>query len=404
MAAAGRRAGGMTYLHSFWTRPKLDAGGGEKEIVLQDFEALTWLVSALQARRHGTIKMLTDARGLRFLQRTGMDWIYNGGISVALDDTPADIHPKIFWTAGRMFAFGLMDGPFASVDTDAILWHPLKPTAPVMALHHEDRRWVSYANNRADFGRFGFAGREWNWRLQPVNLGIVSFPSPAVTRAFSGEALRFMSEYSQWLREHPEDVDLPRTRRAPLFLDQRLLPLCMARLGLPVKTLGRLNRWRNGLARNPLCSHLWLGKRNFLYSAAARTAYVNFLIAHVLKEFPEARDTLLHWKLAEPQQVNPRREVDWRKHPPYRGKVEGFFLLGERREGISIIDAHTNARRAGHFGSLVLPGETVECNDNTQPILLPLRALLAGHPAGGQERIDRTETTSKEPPCPHTAT
>jgi hypothetical protein len=67
----------------------------------------------LQAWRHGRIKLLTDTLGWRFLERTGRDWIYHGGVSTALDDTPADIHPKVFWTAGRMFAFGLMDGPFA---------------------------------------------------------------------------------------------------------------------------------------------------------------------------------------------------------------------------------------------------------------------------------------------------
>lgn len=366
----------MTYLHSFWTRPKQAAGGTERDIVLKDFEALTWLVSALQARRHGQIKMLTDARGLRFLQRTGLDWTYNGGISTALDDTPADIHPKVFWTAGRMFAFGLMDGPFASVDTDAILWQPLPPTAPVLALHHENRRWASYASNRADFGRFGFDGPGWNWRLQPVNLGIVSFPSPTVTRSFSTEALRFMSEYSRWLRDHPEEVDLPRTRRAPLFLDQRLLPMCMARLGLRVKTIGRLNQWQNGLARNPLCSHLWLGKRNFLYSAAARTAYVNHLIAHTLKEFPEARDTLQHWKLAGPQAVNPRAEVDWRRHPPYHGKVEGFFLIGEMNGPITILDAHTPAQRNATSGTLLLPGELAGAGSQAGVELVPLGRLL----------------------------
>jgi hypothetical protein len=57
--------------------------------------------------------MLPAMRGRRFLERTGLDWIYHGGVSTALDDTPADILPKVFWTAGRMFAFGLMDGPFA---------------------------------------------------------------------------------------------------------------------------------------------------------------------------------------------------------------------------------------------------------------------------------------------------
>lgn len=366
----------MTYLHSFWTRPKQDASGGEKDITLKDFEALTWLVSALEARRHGRIKMLTDARGLRFLQRTGLDWVYNGGVSTVLDDTPADIHPQVFWTAGRMFAFGVMDGPFASVDTDAILWQPLQPTVPVMALHHEERRWVSYASNRADFGRFGFEGHDWNWRLQPVNLGIVSFPSPEVTRSFSNEALRFMSEYSAWLRDHPADVNLPHTRRAPLFLDQRLLPMCMARLGLRVKTIGRLNRWKNGLARNPRCSHLWMAKHNFLFSAAARTAYVNFLIAHVRQHFPEALDTLRLWKLAEAQPVNPRLEVDWRRHPPYQGKVAGFFLLQEITGPTTITDSHTPAKRTATSGALVLPGETVKVGRPGRCKLVPLAQFI----------------------------
>lgn len=380
----------MTYLHSFWTCPKQNAAGEEKGIVLKDFEALTWLVGALQARRHGQIKMLTDTRGLRFLQRTKLDWVYNGGVSTALDDTPAGINPQVFWTAGRMFAFGLMDGPFVSVDTDAILWQPLQPTAPVMALHHEDRRWASYAGNRADFGRFGFTGPGWNWRLQPVNLGIVAFPSPQVTRSFSNEALRFMSEYSQWLREHPEAVDLPRTRRAPLFLDQRLLPMCMARLGLRVKTTGRLNQQKTGLAHNPRCSHLWLGKRNFLYSAAARTAYVNHLIAHTLKEFPEARATLEHWRLAGPQTVNPRLEVDWRTHPPYRGKVAGFRLLQAVEGTISVRDAHTPALRNANAGALLLPGEEIRLGAGARCELVPLAQLIGGSPRA---------TTKKETIC-----
>jgi hypothetical protein len=61
----------MTYLHSFWTRPKQDTGGAEKDIVLQDFEALTWLSSPLQARRHGRIKILTSQRRRRPEKGTG---------------------------------------------------------------------------------------------------------------------------------------------------------------------------------------------------------------------------------------------------------------------------------------------------------------------------------------------
>jgi hypothetical protein len=165
----------------------------------------------------------------------------------------------------------------------------------------------------------------------------------------------------------------------------------MARLGLRVKPIGRLNEWKSGLARNPLCSHLWLGKRNFRYSAAARTAYVNHLIAHVRREFPEAIATLQKWKLAEPQAVNSRHQLDWRTHPPYRGRTEGFFLLRSGSETTVITDAHTPAERIAADSDLVLPGERAQIRGKA--VLVPLDQVIGktvGQPTGERTQPCRT--------------
>ena len=65
----------MTYFHSYWTRPVLDPArtGAEQELLWWDFEALTWLWSALELRQHGPLKLVTDDRGLLAVQRAGLD-------------------------------------------------------------------------------------------------------------------------------------------------------------------------------------------------------------------------------------------------------------------------------------------------------------------------------------------
>ncbi len=64
----------MNYFHVFWTRPYLKPGAeaAAQDILLLDFELLTWLLSALQARRHGPLQLITDSRSALAMERAGM--------------------------------------------------------------------------------------------------------------------------------------------------------------------------------------------------------------------------------------------------------------------------------------------------------------------------------------------
>ncbi|HOK78749.1 MAG TPA: hypothetical protein PLW35_13655, partial [Verrucomicrobiota bacterium] len=61
----------MIYYHSFWTKPLLrpDAQPDAQELFVWDFEALTWLLSVLEIRRHSEIRLITDSRGAAFARK-----------------------------------------------------------------------------------------------------------------------------------------------------------------------------------------------------------------------------------------------------------------------------------------------------------------------------------------------
>ncbi|MBI2924261.1 MAG: hypothetical protein HYY24_00985 [Verrucomicrobia bacterium] len=308
----------MTYFHTFWTWPQFASRETQQsqDIGLWDFEALTWLTSALEIRRHSPLRLITDSRGLRFVQRVGLDWVYSGGISTALDAIPDSLHKTIFWAAGKVFACLSVDAPWVSLDPDAILWQPLEPTAPVMALHPEPRDWPFYCDQQQKYGAWGF-NDGWDWDLDPLNTAVAYCATPEAARFYAETAVRFMLDFSVAARrenfwgkdEHQDFFD------AMLFAEQRLLPMCMKRLGVEVAPLGRLQPAGPHLERNPLCAHLWLTKDAYRDCPEARLVFVNFLIERLLARHLGARPTLAKWRLDGPRTLdalNPPAPTDGR--------------------------------------------------------------------------------------------
>jgi len=359
----------MNYFHAFWTRPQFRSTEEQetKEIALWDFEALTWLCSALEIGRHSPIRLITDSRGLKFVQRTGLDWIYNGGISTVLDSVPDQINRTIFWAAGKIYACQAVDSPCVGLDPDAILWQPLAPAAPVMALHQEDKTWSVYAVQREKYGWCGFDSDAWDWELEPFNLGVVYFESDALARSYAQTAIRFMTEFSAeaqrekfWGRSEADDFC-----DAMLFAEQRLLPMCMKRLGVKVEPIGRLQPNAPHLEHNPICCHLWTSKGSYRVCPEARLLYVNFLIDHLLGHYPEAQPTLAQWKLDGPRtfdSLNPRPDSD---APPADESAQELCLLGEIEGVVWLQDANLAVWRRASKGSLILPGETLRVEPGT---------------------------------------
>jgi hypothetical protein len=353
----------MTYLHTFWARPQFDspAHAASHDIVLWDFEALTWLTSALELRRLGPVRLITDTRGLRFVERTRLAWLYQDAISIELDDLAQDIHPGIFWTAGKIQALANAATPCCSVDLDAVLWQPLELQHRVLGLHTEPKEWDWYASNQQRFARFGFEDAAWDWAVCPVNTGILAFADPEPARAYAQTALEFMRAYSAYARATWSEDEI-RSRDfsdAMLFADQRLLPMSAARLGIEVGCLGHLHDSGMHLRPQPACTHLWSSKVFYKYCVEARMAYANHLIRHIQTHHPQATDTLRHWNLDESQSIDPSTQLDLNMLPADDPRRSRFSLLEEIKGVVWIEDPNLGVRRRATNGSLISPGDVI---------------------------------------------
>jgi hypothetical protein len=353
----------MLHFHSYWTRPvRLEPLAQPDELIeVWEFEALTWLLSALEIRKHSPIRLITDTRGLKFVRNTGLEWLYNGGITTALDGIPQGIDPQLFWAAGKLYSWLGIDEPAVSVDTDAVLWAPIQVTSPVMALHMETRDWPWYARNQADFASFGFEGSEWDWSSHPLNHGVLMIQDTGLMRRYAETAVAFMERYSEHCRalEREGKARPPQQHDAMLFVDQRLLVMCARQSNLAVHPITSLHPEKCCIYRDPKCLHLWMSKGYYRYCAAARVALCNFLIGYLLEHHPESRRTLAQWKLEQPMPLDEKMQLDYRGLEPEDERRTRFSLIKNVDGLVWVLDPNVDVRRKATIGSLVLPGETL---------------------------------------------
>lgn len=345
----------MTYFHALWTAPKFHgvATGQTTDIALADFEALTWLVSILEVCRHSPMGLITDQRGREFAERTGLAGFYNHGIRTDLDEVPADILPKPFWNAGKVFAWLKLPAGSVQLDTDAILWQPLCPQADVLALHTESSRWPVYARNRERYARHGFSEPDWDWSADALNTALWHFRADEAARECAGHALRFMANYSIALRDGRERDT--QKGSAVVFAGQHVLAMAARRAGLTSETVGKLLPDTPQLARNPVCSHLWMSKNHYRVCAPARRAYCLHLLRHVREHFPEALPLLERWKLREEAFTGDVTEGNLQKVPPSLRKR--IRVLATVPSQTCLRDANLGAIRPARAGTWLLPGE-----------------------------------------------
>ncbi len=353
----------MLHFHSYWTRPVQPSAPAQPDALIEiwEFEALTWLLSALEIRKHSPLRLITDTRGLEFVRNTELDWLYNGGITTALDGMPEQIEPQLFWAAGKIYSWLCIDEPAVSVDTDAVLWIPLEITSPVMALHIETRDWPWYAHNQTDFTSFGFEGPEWDWSLHPFNHGVLMIQDCTLMRRYAETSIAFMERYSKHFRglEHDRKPKPPRHNDAMLFADQRLLIMCARQANLAVHPITRLNPEKGCLYRDPKCLHLWMSKAYYRYCAEARIGLCNYLIQYLLEKHPESRRTLAKWKLEQSMPLDLKMQLDYRELQPDDERRSRLSLIKSLEGLIWVLDPNVDTRRKAAIGSLVLPGETL---------------------------------------------
>ena len=80
-------------------------GGKKSEYIIEDFDILTTILSALKWRQHnGSIKMYTDKIGKEYYDKIGISHIWDRGIDVdVLESADNNINANVFWAFGRIF-------------------------------------------------------------------------------------------------------------------------------------------------------------------------------------------------------------------------------------------------------------------------------------------------------------
>ena len=107
---------------------------------LSPFSVLCQMISAeLWKRHHGFIRLYTDTRTALLLGELGVDQLYDEVNATVVDGMAGDINPKVFWAAPKHFALRDCELPCCSVDTDLLLFQPLRPDDGNVAqgLHHD---------------------------------------------------------------------------------------------------------------------------------------------------------------------------------------------------------------------------------------------------------------------------
>jgi hypothetical protein len=97
-------------LHSFWSKPLLNARWGERGSFEKSLY-LTALSLKTMKRIFGRVELVTDSEGAKLLENLGYDEIH-------LDlDHLRDTHPR-YWSAGKILALRRYDVPVTHVDGD----------------------------------------------------------------------------------------------------------------------------------------------------------------------------------------------------------------------------------------------------------------------------------------------
>ncbi|MGI5171244.1 DUF6734 family protein [Spirillospora sp. CA-253888] len=253
----------MKAVHVLSTRPTTNYYVSRSESApyrQEDFEILTTALSALEWRRHnGTIRLYTDPAGREFYDRLGLLDLWDGGVdSEHLDPAARTINCGVFWSFGKIVALRREAAPCCVLDTDLIVWDGIRDlvTAEVMSLHEEPLGFAAYVGRDGLVAPPGFDWSGLDWSVAPCSAALLVFTEDGFKDEYADRALSFMEDNP--VRSEPGG-SLP---AHPIFVEQRLLPMCAHAKGVRIGSFLRDYRGaelRSG-RRNTVFTHLWNAK------------------------------------------------------------------------------------------------------------------------------------------------
>ncbi len=264
----------MKAIHSLWTRPFFVRGG--RDFYMEDFELLTMMLSALVWRKNGGgVTMVTDGAGAAYLRERGLEPLWDGGVTEALDTVPADIDPFLFWAGGKLWALNSVPEPVCMIDTDMIVWRDCRELGnlDIVAAHREELMPDIYPGREHFRMKEGYTFPDWDWGVLPCNTAFLYIKDLEFRDYYVRRSVDFMRN----LREDGSVV-------VPMvFAEQRLLSMCAAEKGKEIHTLLRLDRLRE----QSDVTHVWGHKNNLRSDPAVRAEYCGRCVRRLRRDFPE---------------------------------------------------------------------------------------------------------------------
>jgi hypothetical protein len=275
----------MTAFHSTWTKPFL-ARHESAAYTMPDYEILTTVLSALEWRRHnGSIKMITDRIGAAYFHLLGLEHIWDGGIDTVLDDAiDKTISPLSFWAAGKIYALQRQTSPCAMIDTDFIIWKPLKDKLEneTLAVIHREGINDNIYPPKSFFdmnGAYQFPGI-WDWTVEPCNTAFLYIADETFKKYYTARSIEFMKNFRR-----SKDITVEM-----VFAEQRLLAMCATEKNIRIKSLLDASNFEN----QDCFTHVWGFKSSLQESPDKRCAFCVDCVERIATDFPEEISVLRH--------------------------------------------------------------------------------------------------------------
>jgi hypothetical protein len=306
----------MKAFQVLWTPPLLQRtwGGFKIEKPLQsidemfsDYYLLAMILSVLQWKKLncGPVKIYGDVNVITYLAKFDLLDLWDEYDMDTLKNLDKRIDSSCFYSAGKFYAYLREPAPCFMVDLDLILWKNLESVTSEVAVgftHWEDTSPASYWYGPKEGLKApkGYAFRDvWNWNLMAANTSLVYFKDDALKDYYASEALRYMIDNQVGGEFHLIKPEL-------LFVEQRLLPLCIYEMGLIdrmkvfidtiwnpsegrfTKHDGEIGEWSYyDLVDQPVLTHLWIAKQHIEKNQKYRNFYCSRLLDSILTYFPE---------------------------------------------------------------------------------------------------------------------
>ena len=275
----------MDAIHINWTKPFTNRTNRPYET--EDFEILTTILSALTWRKvNGRITMVCDSAAAAFYRANGLDVIWDK-IDVCLDDV--DVNADVFWAGGKLFALAKQTAPIAMIDTDFIMWEKVNEAelSDVTVIHFEELAPHIYPPREFFHATDYEFPQDFDWTKKACNTAFCIIKNEELLRYYTDEAINFMRH-----------TDEKNDRLAYMvFAEQRMLPMCAARLGMTVSAFSDMpSLFKGGDTR---FTHTWGMKQQMRDNDALRYDFCKRCIRRILTDYPNMKSVLMRIKCLE---------------------------------------------------------------------------------------------------------